>query len=289
MMKPPLAATIATLLSAVIVTPVSFVPSAFAGETGYARRTTSTSVEEREVARRQDYLNRGIAALHAGERAMEDHDYEKAFAQLRLACDLIPNAPAYSRLYVRALTAFCDAGVALAKQRIAEGRYADADAILHIVVDERYDPNCGPALKVLKNLETPDYYNKTITPKFRANVEQVKQYFVDAKGFYDTGRYDLAFKRCEQILNIDPYNIAARKMQEEINKKRENYAIEGYNHTRSFMLWQVTKDWDRPVGRFGDKPSTIIEQSNTQGALTQRLQRKLDSIIIPKLEFREAT
>jgi general secretion pathway protein D len=290
MMKPPLAATIATLLSAVIVTPVSFVPSAFAGDTGYARRTTSASTEEREIARRQDYLNRGIAALHAGEKAMEDHDYEKAFAQLRLACDLIPNAPAYSRLYVRALTAFCDAGVELAKQRIAEGRYADADAVLHIVVDERYDPNCGPALKVLKNLETPDYYNKTISPKFRANVEQVKQWFVDAKGYYDTGRYDLAYKRCDQILNVDRYNIAARKLQEQVNKKRYEYAVQGYDHTRSFRMWQLENAWDTPVRKFSDKAGTgiiLTEPQNT--GMTQKLQRKLETIIIPKLEFRDAT
>jgi general secretion pathway protein D len=284
MMKPPLTATIASLLIAVTVT-----PPVFSGDSLDGGRTYSTTVTvEREKARRQDYLNRGIKAVEAGDKAMREKDYETAFAQYRLACDLIPNAPNTSRLYVRALNGLCDSGVALAKQRIAEGRYGDADAVLRIVLDDRYDPRCKDALFILKRLEEPDYYNKTITPKFRANVEQVKQYFVDAKGFYDTGRFDLAFKRCEQILGLDPYNIAARKMQEQINKRRYEYAVAGYNHTRSFMNWQLEKAWDRPVRKFADKRDVTITQTVDVG-LTQRLQKKLETIIIPKLEFREAT
>ena len=294
MMKPPVATTIASVLSLVVITPVSLLSTALAGDsrgdTSYRPVSYSvTSVTEREEQRRRDYLNRGLNALEAGDRAMKDKDYEKAFAQYRLACDLIPNATNSSRAYIRALNGMCDSGVRLAEQRIAEGRYADASNILKTVLDDRYDPHCKRALVVLHRLEEPDYYNKTITPRFRANVEQVKAYFVDAHGYYDTGRFDLAYKRCEQILGIDPYNIAARKMEEEINKKRTEYGIEGYNNTRGYALWQLEKKWDMPVRRFGETKSVVIEQSNTTSGLTQALQRKLERIIIPKLELREAT
>jgi general secretion pathway protein D len=281
MIKPPIATTIASLLSVLVVTPISLVPVLAAD------RTESTV--ERELARRRDYLERGKSAIKSGERAMKDKDYEKAFAQFRLACDLIPNAPNTYKLYHEALKGFCDAGVALARQRIAEGRYADASNILQLIISDHYDPECREARITLKRLEEPDYFNKTLTPKFRANVEQVKAYFVDAKGFMDTGRYDLAYKRCEQVLGLDPYNIAARKMEEEINHKRELYAIEGYGHTRSQLMWQLEKGWDLPVRKFGETKTSIIDQGPTNGGLTQKLQRKLDSIIIPKLELREAT
>ncbi|MHA3773578.1 Amuc_1098 family type IV pilus outer membrane protein [Verrucomicrobiota bacterium sgz303538] len=293
MMKPPLGTTIASILGVAVITPTTLLTSAIAGDTGAgAYRRTNTRTEttvERETIRRRDYLQRGEAAIDAGERALRDKDYEKAVAQFKLACDLIPNAPLSARLYRRALEGFCEASVRLAEQRIAEGRYADAELILRTVLDERYDPHCRRAQIILANLEEPGFYNKTITPKFRANVEQVKQYFVEAKGFYDSGRYDLAFKRCEQILNIDPYNIAARKMQEEINKKRDDYAIEGYNHTRSYMTWQVDKAWDRPVRKFGIERESKIIQENLQPAQAQRIANKLQRIIIPRLEFREAT
>jgi general secretion pathway protein D len=291
MMKPPLGTTIASLLGVAVITPTSLLSSAFAGDTGGYRRTSTTveSTVEREQARRRDYLVRGEAAIEAGERALRDKDYEKATAQFKLAADTVPNSPNTGRLYRRALEGFCEASTLLAEQRIAEGRYADAELTLRTVLDERYDPGCRRAQVLLANLEEPGYYNKTITPKFRANVEQVKQWFVEARGLYDTGRYDMAFKRCEQILNVDPYNIAARKLQEEINKKRDDYAIQGYNHTRSYMTWQVDKAWDRPVRKFGAEQRGIITQDALQPALTQRIQRKLAQIIIPRLEFREAT
>lgn len=37
-----------------------------------------------------------------------------------------------------------------------------------------------------------------------------------AEELYDKGAYDTAFSRCEQVLAIDPYNIAARKFEEKI-------------------------------------------------------------------------
>ncbi|HEV7402957.1 MAG TPA: Amuc_1098 family type IV pilus outer membrane protein [Chthoniobacteraceae bacterium] len=246
------------------------------------------SAEVREEARRQEYIRSGTASIEAGDKAMRNKDYQAAFEQYRNAADRIPNAPNTSRLYNHAIHGVCEAGCLLAEQRIAEGRFGDADAILRKVVAD-YDPKCGRAITILKRMEDPDYYNKTIGPKFRARVEEVKQLFVEAHGFYDSGRYDLAYKRCEQILNLDPYNIAARKFEEQVNKKKEDYGIAGYNQARSFALWQVTKSWDRPVRKFNTIGPTYTEISRTDGGQTQAIQRKLNTIIIPKLEFREAS
>ncbi len=254
------------------------------GRDGYS----SGGAEAREEARRQEYIRSGAASIEAGDKAMRNKDYQAAFEQYRNAADRIPNAPNTARLYNHAIHGVCESGCLLAEQRIAEGRFGDADAILRKVVAD-YDPKCGRAITILKRMEIPDYYNKTIGPKFRARVEEVKQLFVEAHGFYDSGRYDLAYKRCEQILNLDPYNIAARKFEEQVNKRKEDYGVEGYNQSRSFALWQVTKAWDRPVRRFSQPAGPIDNHGSTEGSLTQAIQRKLNNIIIPKLEFREAS
>jgi general secretion pathway protein D len=256
------------------------------GDRGYGGSVEGAT--RREEARRQEYIRIGTAALEAADKAMRNKDYQLAFQQYRLAADRIPNAPNTARLYNHAIHGLCEAGCLLAEQRIAEGRYAEAGSILTTVVAD-YDPKCGRAITILKHLEEPDYYNKTIGPKFRARIEEVKQLFVEARGFYDTGRYDLAYKRCEQILNLDQYNIGARKMEEQINKKKEDYAIEGYNQSRSFAIWQVTKSWDRPVRKFGDIKATDYASAPVEQSQTQAIQRKLNTIIIPKLEFREAS
>ena len=292
MLKPPLATAITSLLG--VVVPVSLIaPSfVFAGDNGARVHQTSyatSTVAEREMQRRIEQTERGQRALAEGDRAMEARDYEKAFAEYKFACEQIPNSANTAHAYSHALHAFCDAGVALAEQRITEGRYADAENVLKIVLSENYDPHCRRAEKILARLEEPGYYNKTITPGFRAQVEQVKQYFVDAKGFYDTGRWDLAYKRCEQILALDKYNVAARKMEEDINRRKDDYAQAGYNNTRSAMIWQLDKGWDQPVRRYdsNSRGGPIVQPTTT--SRSEAIQRKLREIIVPKLEFREAT
>jgi general secretion pathway protein D len=283
MSKPPLATTISSLLVCSIFT----APVIALAQGGF--RGSVQSAAEREKIRRHDYERRGKEAIENGDRAMKDKDYEKATAYYKFACDNVPNAPNSRSLYSVALERFCDASCKLAEQRITEGRFADAESTLRIVIDERYDPSCKRAVLILARLEQPDYYNKTIGPQFRANVERVKQLFIEAQGFYDTARFEMAKKRCEQILNIDKYNIAARQMEERIDRKISDYAIAGYNEARADAIKQVDLAWQRPIRRFNIQAEVPVDTGQNTAGLTERIKRKLDRIIIPKLEFREAT
>ena len=283
MTKPPLATTISSLLAcSIIVAPaVSF------AEGGYRGSVESTAAREQQ--RRADYEARGREAIAAGEAAMKEKDYEKATAYYKNACDIIPNSPNSQSLYNTALKGFCEASTRLAEQRITEGRYADAENTLRIVLDERYDPRCKKAIIILSRLEQPDYYNKTIGPKFRASVEQVKQYFIEAQGLYDTGRFNLAKKRCEQILNIDPTNIAARQFEEKVDRALSDYGVAAYNETRADAIAKTDMAWARPIRRFSAPTGNRGRHDPHPEVSTERIRRKLERIVIPKLEFREAT
>lgn len=281
MTKSPPALLVATFISTAIAA-ISMFPAAAHGQ-------SAQSAVSRELARRSDYARRGEQALDAAKQAMGDKDYEAAVSQYKLACDLIPNAANSHALYAEALSGFCRASVRYAEQRIAEGRYGDAQAQLQLVLSDNYNPRCKDAVVILSRLETPGYYNQTIGPKFRGNVEEVKKLLLEAEGFYDTGRYDLAIKRTDQVLNIDKYNIAARTMQEKINVARNQYAEVGYNETRGRMLWQVENAWQSPVRKFTSQDSTIIYSNDQDAAGTARINAKLQKIIISKLELRDAT
>ena len=280
MTKPPLATTISSLLVAsMIITPTL----AFAA--GGVQ-----SAAEREISRRQEYENRGGQLIDQGDRAMRIRDYEKATAYYKNACDIIPNAYLTQHSYARALQGFCDASCRLAEQRIAEGRYADAENTLRIVTSDQYNPRCRDAILILAHLEDPTYYNRTIGPQFRGNVEKVKQLFVEAQGYYDTGRLDNAFKRCEQILNIDKYNKAARAMEEKINRAKSDFYITGYNEQRSRAIANTDAAWVNPVRRFNvDTSVSNFQQDSKDPGNIAKIQRKLERIIIPKLDFKEAT
>jgi len=250
---------------------------------------TPDSVAEREVHRRQTGISQGEAALARGQAAMKAKDYAAAHEEFRTAVTSLPDAVVSGKAHDEAVEGFCKSGVVLAEARIAEGRYADAEAILSEVLSDRYDPKCHAAQELYAHLRQPGYFNKTMSPTFIEKVEQVKQLLTEADGFYQSGRYDLAMKRYDQVLALDPYNSAARKGQEKINNTKYKYGEEAYNETRSRQLWQVEKGWEQPVRRYGatGEPAKLGIQKNLTD--TARLNNKLNTIIIPRVEFRDAT
>jgi general secretion pathway protein D len=250
---------------------------------------TPDNVAEREVQKRQAGISQGEAALARGQAAMKAKDYGAAHEEFRTAVMYLPDAVVSGKAHDEAVEGFCKSGVVLAEARIAEGRYADAEAILSEVLSDRYDPKCRPAQELYAHLRQPGYFNNTMSPTFIEKVEQVKQLLTEADGFYQSGRYDLAMKRYDQVLTLDPYNTAARKGQEKINNTKYKYGEEAYNETRSRQLWQVEKAWEQPVRRYGQtgEPVAIGSQKNLGG--TAQVSYKLNTIIIPRLEFRDAS
>src|SRR5438874_10022521 len=242
-----------------------------------------------EVERRQAALPRGVEALARAQAAMQAENYALAHDEFRNALNMLPDAVTSAKAHDEALTGFCESGVKVAEQDIARGKFADAELVVREVLEDRYDSNCRPALELLAHLQQPGYFNKTMGPKFIEKVEEVKKLLADADGYYNSGRYDLAFKKYEQVLAIDPYNTAARHGEEKIDNTKYNYNQEAYNETRARAVWQVEKGWEQPVKQYGKtiEPMTEAFQRDVTG--TARMTQKLNSIIIPRVEFRDAS
>ncbi|MFZ4681650.1 MAG: Amuc_1098 family type IV pilus outer membrane protein [Terrimicrobiaceae bacterium] len=255
-----------------------------------AQQSGVQSAAEREIRRQESMADYAQKAVTKGNEAMTGHDYESAFAYFKSAVDVLPSSGVATQpVREAALDGFSRAAVKLAEQRISEGRFQDANTTVLVVLEDRYNPNYGPALALQKKLKEPTTFNKTLTPGFIANVEEVKQLLSEADGFYASGRYDLAFKRYEQVLNIDKYNIAARRGMERVNAARIKYADTAYNEARGDMIRQVDKGWEMPVRRFEVGASTIIEQPQIDTRGTSLINRKLDEITIPRIDFQDAT
>src|SRR5437660_5077890 len=250
---------------------------------------TADTVAEREVQRRQSAIPQGEAALIRAKTAMKAKNFTVAHEEFRTALVYLPDAVVSGKAHDDAVEGFCKSGVILAEARIAQADYAGAEAILNEILSDRYDPNCRPARELLTHLRQPGYFNKTMGPKFIAKVEEVKALLTEADGYYQSGRYDLAFKKYDQVLNLDPYNTAARRGQEKINNTKYKYGEEAYNETRSRQLWQVEKGWQEPVRKYGQAVAPLGEAFARDTAGTARIINKLNTIIIPRVEFRDAS
>ena len=178
----------------------------------------------------------------------------------------------------------------MAEQRISEGRYQDATTTVKVVLEDRYAPNYGPALALESKLKDPTRFNSALTPGFIANIEEVKQLLLEADGFYASGRFDLAFKRYEQVLNIDKYNIAARRGMERVNGARAEICRTPLT-TRPAAIccvrWTKVGNCPFVVSKWAHPRSSSSLKIDTRG--TSLINRKLDEIVIPRIDFRDAT
>src|SRR6266478_6538592 len=270
---------------------------------------TPDSVAEHEVQRRQAAIPQGESALARANSAMKAKNYTLAHEEFRSAVSYLPDSIVSGKTHDQAVDGFCKSGVALAEARIAEGRNADAEAILSEILSDRYDPKYRPAHLLYTRLRQPGSFDKTSFDKtvrteneaevdcagkpalpFPERVERVKELLTDADSAYQSGRYDLERKRYDQVLCLDPYNTAARRGQEKIDNTKYQYGEEAYNETRARQLWQVEEACQQPVRKYG-AVGPAADNKGRGGELrgTAQMSNKLNSIIIPHIEFRDTT
>lgn len=264
----------------------SLLPLLIAGSTPFcgAQQTGiigQTERQEKILQERKDWARTQLA------KAQEDlaaNDFESAFALSKSACDALPGGGnATAGLHAEALSTFSNAALCLAKQRISEGRFEDAELVVKAAIDRPYNSTQPKLLALRKQLGDPDQFNRTMTPGFIAKVEEVKQLLNEAQGLYASGRFDAAFKDYEKVLNLDPENVSARLGMEQVNKQRSDYAGTAYNERRSQMIGDVARAWELPVPKYDTGASTIVEQEPLEIRGISSITRKLQVIRIPQL------
>ncbi len=255
-----------------------------------AQQGNLESLANREIVRRQEDLVVADQLVKKADNAAAEKDYETAYVNYLDALDKIPAGGATDKLRAETLAKFSRIGLLYAEQLISNGKYSDAERVAKTILLPEYDPSSKPAVRLLANLEQSDYYNKTVTSQFAADREEVTKLLYEGEGFYQSGRFDLALKRYEQVLDIDRYNIAARKGMEQVNTDKRKYYGDAYNETRSRMLWLVERSWDRPVRHFQGGRSTSVDIASRGGVRgTEVITAKLNRIIIPKVDLRDTS
>jgi general secretion pathway protein D len=254
------------------------------GQGGYTIESGAdreTILRQQNIALAEDSMRRGDAALKAGS-------IKEAYLAYKQAVDLLPDGPATRSLRARALARYSSTAVRYAEYLVSEGEYAMAESVAREVLEPRYNPDYRPAAVFLSRLEQPDYFNKTITPQFAEDRQRVETLLREANGYYDSARYDLALRRYQQVLAIDKYNAAAFRGMEQVELGKQRYYDSAYNETRSRMLWQVDKAWERPRRPVADSRLVASDLQSTQKG-TELMLARLNRIIVPRVDFRDTT
>ena len=263
--------------------------AAWAGSGGQGSAYGIEAGADRELIRRQQNTALAEDALQRGDAALQAGNVEAAYLAYKEAVDLAPDGSATRALHARALSRYSSTAVRYAEYLVSEGEYAKAEAVAREVLEPRYNPDYRHAAVFLSRLEQPDYFNKTITPEFADDRSKVETLLQEANGLFDSGRYDMALKRYQQVLTVDKYNAAAFRGMEQVELGKQRYYDSAYNETRSRMLWQVDKAWERPKRRFVEARATDSSASAEERRGTELMIARLNRIVIPRVEFRDAT
>ena len=259
---------------------------------------------ERAVVRSQEDLKKAQALMRKAREAQADGKLKEAYQIATDSIALAPSGSAASSARAALISSYTSISLAYARQLASNGVFTDsiaeqngirndqglplsAESVAKSILAPSVNPGNRDAKQLLADLEQPEVLNKTVTPKFAAQRDDVIKLLQEASGYAQSGRNDLALKTYDAVLRIDPYNNAARKGMEAIQNSKIKYADEAYNETRSRLLWQVEKSWERPPRKAKEGRSTEStgRQQDIRG--TDQIVAKLNSIIIPKIDLND--
>ena len=250
------------------------------------------AISEREILKRQEESKQAEQLIITARRDLADKNLEGAYSNYLQALQITRSGPATEKQRAALILEFSKTGIDYANWLISNGRYQDAENTAKTILTPELNPAYKPAMQMLANLEQPGYYNRTVTPGFASKREEVSTLLNQADGYYATGRNDLALKRYEQVLNLDPYSIAARNGMEQVNKQRKTYYDSTYNETRSRMLWLTDRAWERPVRKLtpaGRDTGGSSFGTNTAANSKDAINNKLNKIIIDRIDLDQAS
>ncbi len=216
---------------------------------------------------------------------MRHKDYQGATQTYLKALDLISAVPATAKLRQQTIDKLSTAAIRYAHELIQKSRYSDAKKVVAAILLPQYQPNDRSAIRLLSKLQKNDSFEHALIPNFAEDQNKIARLLIEAEDFYSTNRLDLAQKRYEEILHIDPYNMAAKQGEKRLHRRKEVYYQRAFLENRSHLLGNVTRSWERPL--LQTDSDAILQNSNASG--TEEIRAKLNKILLPKVEFRETT
>jgi len=283
------------LLSAVLRADVPSTPTPLA-PTVKPASSEVTQVAQEEVVRRQAAQIQARTLIEDGTKLVSSGKLEAGVTNLESAINILPNAKAtetdrkrathtlslaYTQLAEKALKANDGKkAIELAKKAI-ENDSGNRDAE-QIIVRAKKGSTVNPEIFEKK----PDPAH---TPEFLGTKDQIKKLFREGKILLNSGQYDEAEKRFQQVLLLDPYSTDAQEMLQIVNDARHPSTLTGQGATRRRMLWQADSAWLLPTGGEVKRPELETSANRLQGTgLNQSLLQKLNDIKFPEIKFRDA-
>ncbi len=230
-----------------------------------------------ERIRRQLNAQKSQELLIEGREAYQKGDFKTAYSRYSEALRILPHGTATAKQRKVLQQHLNDGALAYSQRMRRTGQYEESREILTNLQKE--DPGNQTARRGLEYMDDPIRTNPSLTYDHTKNIDRVRRHLYKGEGFYDLGLYDKADEEFKKVLRIDPYNKAARRWMERVNRIKSNYYRAAYDQTRAQMLMEVDRAWELAV-----PPVTVgagtFEPIRAENAGERGIAAKLDQITI---------
>ncbi len=255
-----------------------------------AQDAGAVSVAATESAQRQMAAREAAQKVQEARTAYTEGRYGVAVDCYRAALAAIPDVPATQKQVKFIRDSLADALVAKAMDYRKVGRTDEAVEFLKEA--QKVSPGHQFAAAELAKTLDPVRTNPALTPKHVADVGEVNRLLSLAFGYYDLGNFDKAEETFASVLRIDPYNTAAQRGKEMVDKRRASYYKTAYDSYRAKALTEVDKQWDEHLPVEDRQVAVATSESGAAQALSDvenSIVKALQEMVIPRISFEEAT
>jgi len=246
-----------------------------------------------EEIRRQSAEADALKASEQGFAALRDKDYVLAEKAFDAALTGLPDRPQNDAVKEQIAWALADAkynralGMMKDEARLPEARKL-LDAALVAAPTHR---GAQKLEKRLVKLEARAAIPKKPAeqPATQAKAKTLDQMYDEARQWYKLKDYDRASEIFEQILVMDPYHKSTMRYLRKIEADKFKLATYEREARVQGMMTEVRRAWSPPI-RANIKMPDPDEQAGgvDRKPAAARLQEKMQEIIIPAVEFRQA-
>lgn len=263
-----------------------------ASDTSVAPRfQSSAEMTQREIDRRREATFRMNENLDLAERLYLAGEWEHAQAKFRLVMNQTDPQTSTSGFYHRARVGVAKSLAAQALAQEKEGKTAEAAGLMKQAAD--LDPANAQVAKQAANMQgeaskgaDPFEGNPAATADLVEKTKEIKKLLSLADQLTETGQYRSARQKLDDVLRIDPYNSAARKKIEVVEKKRLLVADKRYSASRVKAMTQVTEAWIPPPPARVD-PKQVRGTGKANPSNSAEILQALSTIEIPEIVFNE--
>ncbi len=250
---------------------------------------------QQEEARRQLRENEGAKSLQDGQAALAAGNVDAAIQKLQEAQAKLPARPASAErlkqahdalgvaFKLKAEDAFKKDDLKSARQNLNQAKsYAPAESL------EELDRKLTRAEAKAEEVAARPIPIKD-RPEVQEREKNIDELLSEGRQYLELGDFNAAEALFEKVLLRDEYNISAMRFLRKLDQLRYKARSKEREATEADMMQKVRDTWNPPVRDDIQLPAAAQNRGAVETKTSaQKLQEKMEKIVIPSIEFRQA-